>query len=39
MNHNERRTAQARAAKKQDRRNRRSKTRGDALRRAVREYS
>ena len=39
MNHNERRTAQARAAKRQDRRNRRAKTRGDALRKAVREYA
>lgn len=39
MNHNERRVAQARAAKRQDRRNRRGKTRGDALRKALREYA
>ena len=39
MNHNEKRVAQARAAKRQDRRNRRTKTRGDALRKAVREYA
>lgn len=35
MNHNERRLAQARAAKRQDRRNRRAKTRHAARRAAV----
>lgn len=37
VNHNEKRVAQARAAKPQDRRNRRAKARGQAKRKAIRE--